>query len=117
MSGNIIEQANIIEVRQGDSFDIFIHLIKDNKSINLSESTISLTVYNNIGNSIVLQRDSVGVDMENGKVCIEIYPSDTEKMLAGDYPCTIRALLENGRVHTFFPSGVSRKGTFRVIAK
>lgn len=117
MSGGIIEQANIIEVRQGDSFDLFIHLQKNSQNINLSNSVVSLTVYNSIGYGVLLKKDAVGVDLKNGKVCIEIHPDDTEKMLDGDYPCTIKVHLENGRVHTFFPQGLSRRGIFRVIPK
>ena len=117
MSGGIIEQSNIIEVRQGDSFDIFIHLQKNGQNINLSDAVVSLTVYDFIGSGVILKKDAVGVDLKNGKVCLEICPEDTEKMLEGDYSCTIKVHMENGRVHTFFPQGISRRGTFRVIPK
>lgn len=117
MSGNILVPANIIEVRKGDSFDIFVHLKKDCKSIDLTNAMIILKAYNKGDNRVVLEKTAIGVDVQDGRMCLEIYANDTALLDVGDYFCDIKVHLEDGRIHTFFPSDVNKKATFRVTPK
>lgn len=114
MSGKIIVPANVIEVRQGDTFNIDFHLKKDCKDYDLTGTDIFMTVRNKSDKSLIFTKYAEGIDILHGKMLLAIYPSDTENLALGDYDCIIRAHLPNGEIHTLFPDNPNKIATFRV---
>lgn len=117
MSGNIIIPANIIEVRQGDTFIISFQVKKDCSAYDLDGSIITIKANDKATNLTVLEKTAVGVDMVNGKMALVIDPQDTENIAVGDYECIIKITFQNGDVHTIFPEDVRKIGIFRVTPK
>lgn len=117
MSGNILVPANIIEVRQGDSFDIYFHLKKDCRDYDLTGTTITMIVKDKIDKRLIFEKNADGVDLTNGRMVIQIYPMDTNNLQVGDYETQIRVIMPNGKIHTIFPDDPKKVGTFRITKK
>lgn len=114
MSGNILVPANIIEVRQGDTFNINFHLKKCCKDYDLTGTSIVMTVRNRSDKTLIFTKNAEDVDLTHGRMMLPVYPSDTENLDVGDYDCIIRAYLPSGEVHTLFPDDPKKIATFRV---
>lgn len=114
MSGNIIVPANIIEVRQGDSFDIYFHLKKDCKDYELTGTLVAMVVKDKVDGRLIFEKTAENVDIAKGKMMLSIYPTDTNNLQLGDYETQIRVIMPDGKIHTIFPDDPKKIGTFRV---
>ena len=113
MSGRILQNSNIIEVRQGDSFVINLQFNKSCKEIDLSGSYIKMQVRNMYDGKIVIDKLASEVDTLKGKFAIILTPDDTN-IKVDDYYTDIQITTADGSVNTFFPADVNKRGIFRV---
>lgn len=113
MTGRILETANLIEVRQGDSFPICFYFHKEKEGFDLSSCVILMQVRDE-NDLVVLQKEAVITDEKEGKAVINLMPTDTANISVGDYKTDIQLTLKNGEVHTIFPADVRKIGIFRI---
>ncbi|MBE6445631.1 MAG: hypothetical protein E7019_06275 [Alphaproteobacteria bacterium] len=112
MTGRIIPHANIIEIRQGDSFTIQIQLKISHQNINLYGSSINMQARDDNGN-VVLSKLASEVDSANGKFALVLTPNDTN-IQAGDYFTDIELSTPDGSINTIFPADVNKVGVLRI---
>lgn len=110
MSGRIIN--NLIEVRQGDSFNIMLQVSSKGKPADLSDSTIRMQVRNE-QNEMMFELLGKIADEENGKLVLSITPEQSNIEI-GDYKCDIQLETADGSVNTIFPLNVNQIGVFRI---
>lgn len=110
MVGRMIK--NLIEVRQGDSFAITLHLYKDNADVDLSGATVRMQVRNNSG-SLVWELCATPLQENQGKMLLLITPEHSN-IATGDYKCDIQLETPDGSVNTIFPANIHQLGIFRV---
>ncbi len=110
MSGRIIN--NLIEVRQGDSFNIMFNVSLNGAPADLSDSTIRMQVRNE-QNEMMFELLGKIVDEENGKLVLCITPEQSN-IAVGDYKCDIQLETADGSVNTIFPLNVNQIGVFRI---
>lgn len=113
MSGIIIAPQNLIAVRQGDSFTIYINLKKNCKDIDLTGTVVKMDVREKDSNVLVFTKMAVDEDITNGKVKIVLTPDDTNRSVK-DYSTDIQVQMPDGSIHTIFPTDVNKIGTFRI---
>jgi hypothetical protein len=111
MTGRVT--TTMIEVRQGDSFTINLHLKKECKEIDLTGWTCEMQVRDKDSGAILFSVTGEPVDLEHGKIALNLTPTMTNKTL-GDYLCDIQVTSDTGEVNTIFPSDVNKVGTFRI---
>jgi len=111
MAGKIM--PNLIEVRQGDSFAIYINAKNCCKSVDLTGASLLMQVRRKDNRSLVFAVEGVGVDRANGKMALMLTPNETNADV-GDYICDIQLTLSTGEVHTVYPSDVNKIATFRI---
>lgn len=109
MSGRLIN--NLIEVRQGDSFAITLHLLKNNQDVDLSNITGRMQVYS--GDEMQWELEAVSIDAAGGKLAFLITPEHSS-IDEGDYLCDIQLEMPDGSVNTIFPANINQVGTFRI---
>ena len=112
MTGRIIPHANVIEIRQGDSFTIQIQIKKSHRNINLSGSSLTMQARDDNGKT-VLDKLAAEVDAVNGKFAFVLTPSDTNIQI-GEYYTDIELSTPDGSVNTIFPSDVNKVGILRI---
>ena len=110
MTGRIIN--NLIEVRQGDSFDIILHFRNSQGTkINLENSVFEMQVRDN-DNRIIFSKDGI-ITISDASVCFALSPNETDKDV-GDYKTDIQWTDKYGHVNTVFPQDVNKVGIFRI---
>lgn len=112
MTGRILQNSNVIEVRQGDSFTIRMQFKKGGEAINLVGSKVTMQVRNN-DDAVLLSKLATEVDIAVGKFAIVLTPSDTS-IPVGDYNTDIQIQMSDGSIHTIFPADVNRVGVLRI---
>ena len=112
MTGRILQNSNVIEVRQGDSFTIRLQFRKGGNVIDLTDSRITMQVRDEAGD-VLLDKLATEVDLANGKVALILTPSDTS-IAVGDYDTDIQIQMPDGSINTIFPADVNKVGVFRV---
>jgi hypothetical protein len=112
MTGRILQNGNIIEVKQGDSFTIVMKITKNNSKINLSGARVDMQVRNN-EDTIMFNLSSTPIDAENGRFVLSISPAHTNIPI-GSYRTDIKLITPDGGVNTIFPADVNKIGIFRV---
>lgn len=112
MTGRILQNSNVIEVRQGDSFTIRLQFKKGCEVIDLTSSRVTMQVRNEAGD-VLLDKLATEVDLANGKVALILTPSDTS-FEVGDYNTDIQIEMPDGSINTIFPADVNRVGIFRI---
>ena len=111
MVGKIM--PNYIEVRQGDSFTILFQFKNDKKFLNIDGAMLKMCVKNKVDNKIVMVKQGIVDDCENGKAHISIYPQDTNNLnINDDYITDIQITFANGEVHTIYPQNISSVASF-----
>lgn len=110
MVGRVVN--NLIEVRQGDSFDIVLHVITDKgENMDLDGSTFKMQVRND--NDAVVFEKKGDVTPSDALVRFALTPSETDKDV-GDYVTDIQWTDKYGRVNTIFPQDINKVGVFRI---
>ena len=113
MSGRILQNSNLIEVRQGDSFTIRLQLKKKHEALDLTGSRVNMQVRNMQDDTLLFDKLATEVDILAGKVAIVLTPTDTN-ISVGDYKTDIQITFPDGSVNTIFPADVNRIAVFRV---
>jgi hypothetical protein len=111
MTGRIT--PTMIEVRQGDSFTINLHLKKECKEIDLTGWKCEMQVRDKDSGAILISVTGEPVDIEKGKIALNLTPEMTNKAI-GDYACDIQVTSDTGEINTIYPSDVNKVGTFRI---
>ena len=112
MTGRILQNGNVIEVRQGDSFTIIMNITKNNSKINLSGARVDMQVRDDEG-SVKFNLSSTPIDAENGKFVLSLAPAHTNIPL-GSYKTDIKLITPDGGVNTIFPADVTKIGVLRI---
>ena len=112
MTGRILQNGNVIEVKQGDSFTIIMNITKNNSKINLSGARVDMQVRDDEG-SVKFNLSSTPIDAENGKFVLSLAPAHTNIPL-GSYKTDIKLITPDGGVNTIFPSDVTKIGVLRI---
>ena len=110
MSGRMVN--NLIEVRQGDSFVITLHLLKNSKDVDLSGITARMQVRDSAG---IMQWELTGesLDATQGRLAFLISPEQSS-IEEGSYLCDIQLEMPDGSINTIFPANVNQVGTFKI---
>lgn len=113
MTGRILPGADIIEVRQGDSFNIKLRFKAKNKALNLSALKVIMQVRKNENDSLVFEKEAEAVEAAQGIYLLRLTPAETSAP-AGNYKTDIQVMFANGEVNTIFPQNVAKIGVFRL---
>ena len=106
-------QNNLIEVRQGDTFIIILHLIKINcPDSDFSGSQARMQVRNDSG-TLIWELLSDPIDAAKGEIMLNITPT-LSNINVGDYRCDIQLEMDDGSINTIWPKNVNQIGTFRI---
>ena len=110
MTGRIIN--NLIEVRQGDSFNIVLHFRNSQGAkIDLENSKFEMQVRDNDEHVIFSKEGDITIS--DASVCFALAPEDTNKNI-GKYKTDIQWTDKYGHVNTVFPQDVNKIGIFRI---
>lgn len=110
MSGRMIN--NLIEVRQGDSFTILVHLFKNEQNLDLSGSIVRMQV-RNAENQIIWTVEATSTAAEDGRLALILRPELTN-IPVGEYRCDIELETTDGSINTIFPADVNQIGIFKI---
>lgn len=110
MTGRVVN--NLIEVRQGDSFQINFQFKNKCKPIDVTDSTLVMQVKDSGGNIMFTCLGEV-VDAQDGKMILNITPT-MSSIAVGSYVTDIQLTGADGSVNTVFPADVNAIGTFRI---
>lgn len=111
MAGKIYN--NIIEVRQGDSFDLKLKFNKDCETLDLTNCVVKMQVRGIEDNLLKFEVVADDIAAVDGTCLLRITP-DQSNIPVGDYYTDIQITLANGAVHTVFPSDVQKVGVFKI---
>ena len=111
MTGRVYN--NVIEVRQGDSFEIDIAVYNKCQPADLTGATMLMQVRDKESNNVMFEVEGTAVDVEHGKMALLITPSNTA-ISVGDYVTDIQVTTADGSVNTIFPANVNQVATFRI---
>ena len=111
MSGRM--HKNLIEIRQGDTFIIVLHLMKLNcQNVDLSHSIARMQVRNNEG-QLVWELLSEPIKSDNDDMILHITPT-LSNIAVGEYQCDIQLEMDDGSINTIWPANVNQIGTLRI---
>lgn len=113
MTGRILPGSDIIEVRQGDSFNIKLRFKAKNKALDLSALKVIMQVRKNENDSLVFEKEAEAVEAAHGIYLLRLTPAETSAP-AGNYKTDIQVMFANGEVNTIFPQSVAKIGVFRL---
>lgn len=113
MTGRILQNGNVIEVRQGDSFSIKIKIHKDDEGFDLTGSKVNMQVRRIDDNSLMFDLLATEIDIQKGLFALIITPAESG-IDVGDYKTDIQLSTPDGMVNTIFPSDVNKVAIFRV---
>lgn len=113
MTGRLLQNGNVIEVRQGDSFVIKLKIHKGDEAIDLTGSKVNMQVRKMDDNSLMFDLLATEIDIKNGLVALIVTPAQSG-IDVGDYKTDIQVSTPDGMINTIFPSDVNKVGIFRV---
>lgn len=113
MTGRILPNGNVIEVRQGDSFTIRLKITKNNAEIDLSNSSVQMQVRSFDDDSVKFDIIASPINIAQGIFAIILTPSHTD-IPVGDYKTDIQLSTNDGLINTIFPSDVNKIGILRI---
>lgn len=113
MTGRILQNSNVIEVRQGDSFTITINIKKGCEDVDLTGSKINMQVRKMDDNQLMFDLLATEIDIQAGRFALILTPDDTN-IDVGEYKTDIQLSTPDGMVNTIFPADVNKIGIFRV---
>lgn len=102
----------MVEVRQGDSFDIIVNF-KDQSGnpMDIHYSEVKMQVRSK-QNTLMFSVIGDNINPEKGVSLIKISPNETS-IPVDDYNSDIQVAFKNGDVHTIWPQDVNKIGLFR----
>lgn len=110
MTGKILN--TLIEVRQGDSFDIILHIRNDQgENIPLDGSVFKMQVRDDNG-AVVFEKNG-DITVSGALVHFALTPENTGKTV-GNYKADIQWTDKYGRINTVWPQDVNKTGVFRI---
>lgn len=114
MTGKINAIANLITIRQGDSYELELQFRKGNcaQAIDMTDCIVKAQARND-SNEVVFEKTADSINIEQGLYCLRFTPSETN-ISVGDYRMDIQYMMPDGSVHTFFPSDPDKLGTLRI---
>lgn len=110
MSGVI--KNNLIMVRQGDSFNIFLQISTDGTPASLTENIVRMQV-RNYQNDLMFEILGNVINEKEGKLELSITPQQSN-IPVGEYKCDIQIENKDGSVNTIFPLNVCQTGVFKI---
>ncbi len=113
MTGYIYPNADLIAVRQGDTFTIRLQLKKGCEDIDLSKAKINMQVRKIDDNQLMFDLQAADIDIKKGKVALLLTPEQTD-IDVGDYKTDIQLTFDDGTVHTIFPADINKIAIFRI---
>ena len=113
MTGRILPNADIIEVRQGDSFNIKLRFKAKNKALDVSKLKVLMQVRKTENDSLVFEKEAESVEAAQGIYLLRLTPVETSAPV-GSYKTDIQVTFANGETNTIFPQSVAKVGVFRL---
>lgn len=113
MVGTITNKG--ITIRQGDSFPLKLYFKDEHGPKDITGSTVLMQVRNS-NNVLVISKEGVIENAEQGEVLLSLEPNDTNIEL-GDYVTDIQITDKNGNVNTIYPQNVNSVAFFRITAQ
>lgn len=113
MTGRILPYANIIEVRQGDSFTIKLKIHKGEKDFDLTGATVNMQVRDIENNALKFDLAAEPIDVQKGEFALLISPVQSN-IEVGSYKTDIQLSTPDGQINTIFPSDVNKVAIFRI---
>ena len=110
MSGVI--KNNLIMVRQGDSFNIFLQISNDGTPADLTENIVRMQV-RNCQNDLMFELLGNVVNEKEGRLELSITPEQSS-IPVGEYKCDIQLEAKDGSINTICPLNVSQIGVFKI---
>jgi len=111
MTGRVYN--NVIEVRQGDSFEINVFVNNKCQPVDLTGATLLMQVKDKDSGDLMFEVSGTPVDVEQGKMMLYVTPAYSS-IPVGDYITDIQVTTADGHVNTIFPPNVNQVGTFRI---
>ena len=112
MTGRILPNSSVIEVRQGDSFAIKLHIKRNDENVDLSGAELKMQARDN-KDRVVLDIKGEAINLSEGKMALLITPEHS-KIDVGNYNCDIQLMTMDGSVNTIFPANVNQVGILRI---
>lgn len=113
MTGRILQNGNVIEVRQGDSFTIRINITKNNSRIDFAGAKINMQVRGFTDNTLKYDLLATNIDIAKGQFALIMTPAHTSLPI-GDYKTDIQLTTNDGSINTIFPADVNKVGILRI---
>ena len=113
MTGRILPYANIIEVRQGDSFTIKLKIHKGEKDFDLTGAKVNMQVRNIENNDLKFDLAAEPIDIQKGEFALLLSPVETS-IDVGSYKTDIQLSTADGQINTIFPADVNKVAIFRI---
>jgi hypothetical protein len=113
MTGRILQNGNVIEVRQGDSFTIRLNITKNSSKIDFTDAVISMQVRGFEDNTLKFDLLATSIDVEKGQFALILTPMHTG-ISVGDYKTDIQLTTKDGSINTIFPADVNKVGILRI---
>ncbi|MBQ9732068.1 MAG: hypothetical protein IJV97_03160 [Alphaproteobacteria bacterium] len=112
MSGRIVAHSNLIEVRQGDSFNIIVQIKKSHHDFDMQGSSLRMQV-RDYEDNLLIDKTALNAETDTGKMVFILTPQDTN-IPVGDYKVDIELVLPDGAINTIFPTNINKIGVFRI---
>ena len=113
MTGRILQNGNVVEVRQGDSFTIRMNITKNNDRIDFTNAKINMQVRGFEDNTLKFDLLATNIDASKGQFALILTPSHTN-LPVGDYKTDIQLITNDGHINTIFPADVNKVGILRI---
>lgn len=113
MTGRILQNGNVIEVRQGDSFTIRMNITKNNSRIDFAGAKINMQVRGFEDNTLKYDLLANTIDISRGQFALVLTPTHTN-LPVGDYKTDIQLTTNDGSINTIFPADVNKVGILRI---
>lgn len=113
MTGRILQNGNVIEVRQGDSFTIRMNITKNNSRIDFTNAKINMQVRGFEDGGIKFDLLATTIDTDKGQFALVLTPTHTS-LPVGDYKTDIQMTTNDGSINTIFPADVNKVGVLRI---
>lgn len=112
MTGRILQNGNVIEVRQGDSFTIKLQFKTGDVFFDLDGSELKMHVRDD-NDDVIMDISGVVINSKLGQAALILTPEMTS-VPVGSYKTDIQITFSDGSVNTFFPADVNKVGILKI---
>lgn len=116
MTGRILQNGHVIEVRQGDSFTIRMNITKNHSRVDFTDAKINMRVRGIEDNTLKLDILATSIDPAQGLFAIILTPTHTN-IPVGSYKTDIQLTTNDGSINTIFPADVNKVGILKITEK